>query len=316
MPAIVPSRLAEVLLCPRCRHALNADGSRCGAADCALSKVDFNLVAGQRVLIDDDDSIVHPSAVEPAAESASAMKRLLDLLTLTNPIAPKISRRLLADASVVATRRPIVLVVGGGTIGSGLESLYRDPEVELIAFDVFPSRWTQFVADAHAIPLRDETVDAVVIQAVLEHVLEPHRVVAEIYRVLRPSGLVYADTPFLQHVHEGPFDFTRFTESGHRWLFRRFALIESGFVAGIGTELSWSVAQAIRSLLPVRGVSRLARVAMTPLAIVLDRVAKPAHSIDGASSVYFYGRKSTEALKPRDMVDHYRGAQKIPSRVT
>jgi ubiquinone/menaquinone biosynthesis C-methylase UbiE len=30
------------------------------------------------------------------------------------------------------------------------------------------------------------------IQAVLEHVLDPPIVVAEIYRVLRPGGLVYA----------------------------------------------------------------------------------------------------------------------------
>ena len=66
------------------------------------------------------------------------------------------------------------------------------------------SRNTQFVADAHRVPLATESVDALVIQAVLEHVLDPWRVAAEIHRVLRPGGLVYADTPFLQQVHEGP----------------------------------------------------------------------------------------------------------------
>jgi SAM-dependent methyltransferase len=40
------------------------------------------------------------------------------------------------------------------------------------------------------------------IQAVLEHALDPPVVVAEIYRVLKPGGLVYADTPFMQRVHE------------------------------------------------------------------------------------------------------------------
>jgi SAM-dependent methyltransferase len=144
--------------------------------------------------------------------------------------------------------------------------------------------------------------------------LTPARVVAEIHRVLRPDGLVYADTPFLQHVHEGPFDFTRFTESGHRWLFRNFSLVESGVVAGVGTQLAWSVAHAIRSVVPRRGVASLVRFFMTPLAIALDRFARPRYAVDGASSVYFYGRRAPESIRPRDMIAHYRGAQPTPSR--
>ncbi len=86
--------------------------------------------------------------------------------------------------------------------------------MRIAAFDIYYSANVQFIADAHSILLRDASVDAVVIQAVLEHVLDPQQVVDEIWRVLKPSGLVYAETPFLQHVHEGAYDFTRFTESG------------------------------------------------------------------------------------------------------
>ncbi|MBD5634181.1 MAG: methyltransferase domain-containing protein [Candidatus Eremiobacteraeota bacterium] len=269
-------------------------------------------------MIDTDESIVDPLAIEPAEElPESAPQKMLRRFSRGNAVAPRVARLLASGTvSLAGTRRPLVLVIGGGTIGSGLEEFYADPRIDIVAFDVFPSRFTQFVADGHAIPLADESVDGVVVQAVLEHVLDPARVVADIYRVLRPDGLVYADTPFLQHVHEGPFDFTRFTESGHRWLFRRFALLESGFVAGIGTELTWSVAHAARSVVPLRGVSSAVRLAMTPLAMLIDRFAKPRHAIDGASSVYFYGRRSTEAMRPRDIVGHYRGAQTIPSRTT
>jgi len=56
------------------------------------------------------------------------------------------------------------------------------------------------------------------VQAGLEHVRDLWQVVAEIHRVLKDDGLVYAETPFMQQVHEGPYDFTRFTESGHRYL--------------------------------------------------------------------------------------------------
>jgi ubiquinone/menaquinone biosynthesis C-methylase UbiE len=113
-------------------------------------------------------------------------------------------------------------VIGGGTIGNGMESLYDDPRLDLLAFDIYASENVQFLADGHQVPLKDGSVDAVWIQAVLEHVLDPQAVVAEIRRVLRPGGLVYASTPFMQQVHEGPYDFTRFTESGHRYLFRHF----------------------------------------------------------------------------------------------
>ena len=98
-------------------------------------------------------------------------------------------------------------------------SYMSDQAIRLIGFDIYCSTLTQFVADGHQIPLRDGSVDGVLVQAGLEHVLDPWRVVAEIHRVLKDDGLVYAETPFMQQVHEGPYDFTRFTESGHRYLF-------------------------------------------------------------------------------------------------
>lgn len=67
--------------------------------------------------------------------------------------------------------------------------------------------------------------------------LNPSRVADEICRVLSDDSLVYADTLFMQQVHEGAYDFTRFTRSGYRWLFRRFAQIDAGVVNGPGTAL-------------------------------------------------------------------------------
>ena len=93
-----------------------------------------------------------------------------------------------------------------------------------------------FIADAHNIPIVNEYFDCVIIQAVLEHVLRPNQVVNEIFRVLKANGIVYSETPFLQQVHEGPYDFTRFTESGHRYLFKNFELIKSGASDGAGLQ--------------------------------------------------------------------------------
>lgn len=45
-----------------------------------------------------------------------------------------------------------------------------------------------------SLPLDDDSMDRVVSVDVLEHVLDVHRVLAEIYRVLRPGGLFFFDT--------------------------------------------------------------------------------------------------------------------------
>jgi len=86
--------------------------------------------------------------------------------------------------------KPLVLVVGGGAIGSGAEALYAAPDVRLVAFDLYASENVQLIADAHHMPFADASFDGVWVQAVLEHVLEPQVVVDEIGRVLRPGGLV------------------------------------------------------------------------------------------------------------------------------
>ncbi len=316
MPLSTFAEIAAFLRCPRCRASLTADAERCSSATCALSHGTFARCGGEPVLIDSDASIVDVASIRFAGERTEGVVRgILARTVPRNATAARIAASLVREALALAgTRRPRILVVGGGSIGSGLDAFYADDRIDIVAFDVYPSRSTQFVADGHAIPLADASVDGVIVQAVLEHVLDPARVVSEIHRVLRADGLVFADTPFLQHVHEGPFDFTRFTESGHRWLFRRFSLIESGVVAGIGTALAWSVAHAVRSVIPVRGVSSVVRLAMTPVAAIVDRLAKPRHAVDGASSVFFFGRRSDVSILPRDIVSHYGGAQATPVR--
>jgi SAM-dependent methyltransferase len=211
-----------------------------------------------------------------------------------------------ADAQGTPGRNPRILVIGGGTVGDGLEGLYDDPTVDLISFDVYASPATQFVGDGHSIPLADSSMDGVIVQAVLEHVLEPTVVAGEIHRVLRVGGIVYADTPFLQQVHEGAYDFTRFTDSGHRFLFRRFERIDSGTVAGAGTALRWSVDYFVRALTRSVPLGRIVSLCFFWLSW-LDRFLDPRHSVDAASSVFFLGRKTEAPITGADIVDYYQG---------
>jgi SAM-dependent methyltransferase len=315
MPLLRTPDAFALLRCVACEAGLESDGATCTNPACAHASVPYPLVAGQPVLIDAASSIVDPDTVtwtEPRPRSAAV--KLLGVFDRPNLVAARVCGRLAEDLNARGGRHTL-LVIGGGTIGDGLEALYEVPELDIVAFDIFPTACTQFVADAHRIPLRDGAVDAVVVQAVLEHVLDPWRVAAEIHRVLRPDGLVYADTPFLQPVHEGPYDFTRFTESGHRWLFRDFERIESGVVEGPGAQVADSLAQAARSVLPLRGVGPLVRFAATPLGRLIDILSAGRRpTVDGASAVYFYGRRADRPLPPREMIAHYKGAQRIPAQ--
>lgn len=133
------------------------------------------------------------------------------------------------------------MIVGAGEQGEGINSLIDNPEFTVLSTDVYLGSHIDVVADAHDLPFPDDTFDAVVIQAVLEHVIDPQMCVGEIYRVLKHDGLVYAETPFLFPVHLDPYDFTRFTRSGHRRLFRKFAEIDSGMSSGPATMLALAI---------------------------------------------------------------------------
>lgn len=207
------------------------------------------------------------------------------------------------------TERPLILVVGAGLIGDGSEPLYEARDVDVVAFDVYATAHVQFVADAHDMPLASGSVDGVWIQAVLEHVVDPEKVASEIHRVLKPEGMLYAETPFMQQVHEGPFDFQRFSESGHRWLFRRFEVVDSGVVWGPGWTLQWSIRYFMWALTRSR---TLGLILSAPFMFVrwLDRFIPRQHASDGASSLFFLGVKSDASISQQELIAFYRGSQK------
>lgn len=206
------------------------------------------------------------------------------------------------------SKKPKVLIVGGGTIGQGMDYFYNSSEVDLVSFDIYISSNVNFIADAHQIPLRDGHFDAVIIQAVLEHVLEPHKVVREIYRVLKPNGFVYAETPFLQQVHEGAYDFTRFTERGHRYLFRQFISISSGCTAGTGSQMLWSIDYFFRGLFRSRFIGKIAKLSFFWIRC-FDYLIPERYNMDSASGVFFLGSKSGEEIHAKDIPKCYKGTQ-------
>ena len=295
----------SLLASPCCQAPLQGET---GALACTQCGRGFGEAGGMPVLVDFSNSILDEQQVLGSAARSPIRRRRNPWFRRFLQPSNEHSARNVASMLQRLPERPRVLVVGGGTIGEGTKDFYAS-EAEIVAFDIYASDAVHVVADAHRIPFATASFDAALIQAVLEHVLLPEQVVGEIWRVLRPEGLVYAETPFLQPVHEGPYDFTRFTESGHRWLFRRFERLDSGVVGGPATQFLWSWNYLVRSLFRSRAAGLLARTLLVPLWL-LDRTVPRSYAIDAAAGVFFLGQRAEhEVVSPRDMVGYYGGAQ-------
>lgn len=294
----------SLLRCPCEKKSIisvEGDFVRCDEPDCQNSS-GFLQSCCQPVLIDferpleifEKRDFLMPEGAETDSIETGLVKRrrytmisrfFKSAITIKKPTARNIKTFL---ASL--PRKPKILVIGGGTKGNGTEELWNNDDVQIISIDVYGSDNTSFIADAHYLPFVDEAFDGILIQAVLEHVVDPPTVVSEIFRVLKCGGIVYSEIPFMQQVHEGAFDFTRYTLSGHRWLYRNFDEMGSGTVKGPAVVLAWSIRYAARPLLGKALSTGLFGVCML-LFKLTDKLYKHTRSVDGASETFFIGEK-------------------------
>jgi SAM-dependent methyltransferase len=209
-----------------------------------------------------------------------------------------------------------VLVVGSGLqVHDLIGQLAPGANVELVCTDIDSRALVDCYCDAHELPFVDGCFDGVIVTAVLEHVCDPYRVAIEIGRVTKLGGLLYSEIPFLQQVHEGAYDFTRFTLQGHRRLFRRYEKIAMGLVAGPGTVLGWAMEGFFLSLLPGRflrtPVKLLVRLGFFWLKYFDYFMQNRLEAMDGASCTYFMGRKSSKEISDQEIIADYVGAQNL-----
>ncbi|KAB2946580.1 MAG: methyltransferase [Candidatus Methanoperedens nitroreducens] len=82
--------------------------------------------------------------------------------------------------------------------------------------------------DGKVFPFIDSFFDYVISNQVLEHVLDQEQLMKEIYRVLKPDGLLLITAPFVWDEHEAPYDYWRYTSFGLNYFFSKkgFGIIE------------------------------------------------------------------------------------------
>ena len=313
---------AHDLVCPVCKHQLINQSNvsyDCRNQECSKK---FPIVDGCPVVINEtnsvfniDDYIARKITTMDLRDVSEKKKTSYDKGKYWfSRLTPSISRSVndfppnLALEEIIADIDcpPKVLVIGSGDAEIELQG-----KCELIYSDVAIGHLTQLVCDAHDIPFPENYFDAIIAIAVFEHVADPYRCVDEVYRVLKQRGFVYSITPFMQQVHMGRYDFTRFTYLGHRRLFRRFTEVRSGVSNAQGMVLAWSIERFVSGFSGNSSIHSMLRTVARFFAfpfLFFDHIlAHKAPSFDSASGYYFFGKKSDHVLSDRDLINGYRG---------
>ncbi len=116
-------------------------------------------------------------------------------------------------------------IKGKNVVALNLGSGNSDFGADLLNVDLLPYQNVDVICDIENIPFKDNSVDYIINIAVLEHVPNPQKVIAEIHRILKPGGKIYSFIPFMQPFHASPYDFQRFTYEGMKKQFKDFEIL-------------------------------------------------------------------------------------------
>jgi len=157
-------------------------------------------------------------------------------------------RRLVADFVTSLPRDAVIANVGSGGTNYG---------ANVVNLDIDTFSGVDVVGVAENLPLKNGSCDGVILQAVLEHVDDAERVLAEVHRVLKTQGLVVIEVPFLQGYHPAPRDHRRYTEEGLRSSVEQqgFEVMRSGVAVGPGSAMAWVAAEFLALLASGRSTS-------------------------------------------------------------
>jgi SAM-dependent methyltransferase len=284
------------LICPDTRQSLELNGDALVTPDGSRR---YPISDGVPMLVADPETLsgyLEEQGGAMAEEYAGAGRvgeivRRLDDWVLKRNGWPAGARYALARAVYGQPPDALVVSVGGGPRRWA-------PNVVNLNIERFEN--VDVVGDAYALPYADSSVDSVMCWAVLEHLEFPDRAVAEIYRVLKPSGVALFGTPFLQAFHAYPNHFQNFTKVGHDRLLERAGFeIEASGAIGPTFALLDLISVYLRSYLPGRVLkavlSRAVRILYAILTPVDRRLGDRPDSYIVASNVFVLGVKAKPA---------------------
>ena len=125
---------------------------------------------------------------------------------------------------------PVAHYLAGRMLNAGCgtrdirEYLRAKGVTELTRFDIASDDPDVIIGRIESMPFEDGRFDSALCNAVLEHIIDPERAMAELARVVRKGGHIVATVPFLQPYHACPGDYRRYTADGLAQLGRNAGL--------------------------------------------------------------------------------------------
>lgn len=205
--------LLESLQCPACRGRLAARDTSLVCESCGKP---YSIVNG---------AVVFEQATEETAGADIGDPLIFKLKTYFKRYQGLYYVLVRIAGALFVGEKTGLKAFGSMPAGSVVLNLGSGPKVlseSIVNVDAFPFRGVTICADALRLPFRDNSVDAVMCECVLEHVTDPNAVVREIERVLKIGGLVYVSIPFMDAYHSAPDDYYRWTTSGLRQMMKAF----------------------------------------------------------------------------------------------
>lgn len=295
--------LQERLICPHCRAQLYQLGESFVCKNCGN---DYPVIGGIPILIDESacgfriGSYERPRELTKVERAKRALRRMLPAISLN--LAARRNYQQFREMLFRSNPHPRVLIVGGATAGAGTSELLADERIEFVESDIAIDERTTLVCDAHVLPFADQTFDGVIFQAVMFYLQDYPRCISEMFRVLKPEGIIYSESAFMEQVVGGEYDFYRFTLRGHEYQFRQFERISSGISGGPAMATAWSIqylllsfteSAAIRAAIRIFCKCTLFWMKYLDLLLVHKRGA-----VDAAAGTFFMGRRPPEMTAP------------------
>jgi len=162
----------------------------------------------------------------------TALRKIYHLLP-EPPSTNYLYRRITPNPYDLLPPAPVIFDIGSKEARGSYAFGAPPKDAKVVCVDIEDGPGVDLVADIHDLHMvASDSVDFATSVSVLEHVRYPQKVMKEIFRIVKPGGIIYINVPFVFPFHADPDDFYRFSYQGIRILCEDFECIDSGFNRG------------------------------------------------------------------------------------